>query len=168
MLRGVRESSMPQFQVANFVPQLAWLTLFFAILYFGIVRLTLPRIGRVVDSREAQVKGDIARAEAAKAEADRVREAYENGMTRARDDAHALVADAQAKATRATEARLHAAGEATEAKLGQAQAELAAARDRARGEIAGIAASIAAEIVERVSGTRPSDTAAQDAVQQIA
>jgi F-type H+-transporting ATPase subunit b len=159
---------MPQFQIANFIPQLAWLTLFFVILYFGIVRSTLPRVARVVDSREAQVKGDIASAEAAKAEADRVREAYEAAMADARGNAHTVVAEAQSKASKNAEARLHAADEATGAKLAQAGSDLATARDKAQSAIADIAADAAAEIVERISGSRPDEAATRNAVRQVA
>ena len=159
---------MPQFQLVNFLPQLAWLTLFFAILYFGIVRATLPRIGRVVDGRERMVKDDIAAAEAAKAEADRVREAYERAMAQARGTAHDAVAEAQAGAARASEARLHEAGAATGTLLDDAMRGIAAERTRASGEVARIAADAAAEIVERVSGARPDTAAAAAAVARVA
>jgi F-type H+-transporting ATPase subunit b len=63
---------MPQFDLANFVPQLVWLTIFFAVLYFGIVRLTLPKLAKTMDAREGQVANDIATAERAKGEADQM------------------------------------------------------------------------------------------------
>jgi F-type H+-transporting ATPase subunit b len=129
---------------------------------------TLPRIGNLVDRREAQVKSDIDQAAAAKAEADRVREAYEADMARARDGAHSAVGEAQARAAKLTETRLHAANEASGAKLDQAMAQLADARSRATGEIAAIAAAAAADIVERISGNRPDEATARGAVEQVA
>ena len=46
---------MPQFEFGTvFIPQLFWLAVFFVVLYFGIVRLTLPRLGKVMDERIVQ------------------------------------------------------------------------------------------------------------------
>jgi F-type H+-transporting ATPase subunit b len=67
---------MPQFHLDNFVPQLAWLAIFFAILYFGIVRLTLPKLGKTLDAREDRISGDLSTAERAKGEADALSASY--------------------------------------------------------------------------------------------
>lgn len=158
---------MPQFQAANFVPQLAWLTIFFVILYFGIVRATLPRIGRVVDGREAQVKGDLDRAESAKGEADHVREAYEASMARARSEAQASVAHAGAEAARTTEARLREADAVTRGRVEEAEAALARSRSAVSTEMERVAADAAAEIVVLLGGARPDGEAALAAVRQV-
>ncbi len=64
---------MPQFDFANvFVPQFAWLALFFVVLYFGVVQRTLPKLGKVMGQREDQISGDIAAAQAAKTAADAI------------------------------------------------------------------------------------------------
>ncbi len=157
---------MPQFHLENFVPQLAWLTLFFAILYFGIVRATLPKIGGLVDRREAQVKGDIAGAETAKAEADAIRARYEAAIASAHGEAQAAVAAAKADSTRATEARLAEAGQVVDGRLAEAQASLDAARGGAMAEVERIAADAAVEIVAIVSGRRPDPNAALAAVRR--
>jgi F-type H+-transporting ATPase subunit b len=157
---------MPQFDLANFVPQLAWLTLFFTILYFGIVRLTLPKIGGLVDRREATVKSDIVGAESAKAESDRVRETYEAAIASAHSSAQATVGSAKAAAARATETRLAEANQSIEAHLAEAQASLDAARGGAMAEVERIAAEAAVEIVTLVSGRRPDEAAALAAVRR--
>ena len=154
---------MPQFNFANFVPQIAWLALFFAILYFGIVRLTVPKLARVMDEREDKVKGDIAAADTAKTEADRVHDAYEAEMTQAHARAHDAIGEAKASATRATEAKLGEANAALAGKADAAFAALEARRADAMRDIEGVAADAAADIVERLGGTRPDDTTARDA-----
>ncbi len=159
---------MPQFDLANFIPQLAWLTLFFAILYFGIVRLTLPKIGRVVDQRETTVRSDIATAEAVKAQADRIRDGYETAMTAARTGAQASLAEAKASAARAVEGRLAAANEGLDATAARAEAALNQARQAALGEIERIAADAATDIVVLISGHRPDPAAALAAVRSVA
>lgn len=151
---------MPQFDLAVFVPQLVWLTVFFAILYFGVVSLTLPRLGRVMETREATVTGDIAAAETAKADADRMAEEYDAGIEAARHGARDTVGAAKGKATAALEAKLAEGNAANDARLAAAEADLAGARNRALGEIEGVAADVAADIVERLTGARPDATAA--------
>ena len=158
---------MPQFDVANFIPQLAWLTLFFAILYFGIVQATLPRIGRVVDGREAQVKGDIAQAESAKIEADKVREAYQATMAEARRNAQLAVSEAQSSAMLATEKKLHDADAIIHQRLTEAETALAASREAVAAEMESVSAEAAAEIVALLGGKRPTEKAALAAVRRL-
>lgn len=159
---------MPQFDLANFVPQLAWLTIFFAILYFGIVRLTVPKVGKVMAEREETVSGDIRTAEAAKAEADRIDADYQAGVATAREQARESLNAARSQAAKAIEARLAAANADVERKQAEAQAQLDAARQRALGEVQAVAADVAADIVERLTGKRPEPEAAARAVETAA
>jgi len=151
---------MPQFDLANFAPQFVWLLIAFAFLYFVVVGATLPRVSRVVEKRDTIVKDDISTAEAAKAEADRVREAREQAIAKARGHAQQTVAEAQARVQRGAEARLQEAHAVTEARIEAATKELAAARVRSAAELSKIAAESAVLIVERVTGTRPDPAAA--------
>ncbi|MFS2111894.1 hypothetical protein ACCC88_19540, partial [Sphingomonas sp. Sphisp140] len=77
---------MPQFDFANvFLPQLVWLAIFFAVLYFAVVLPTLPKLGRTMQAREDQVTGDLDAAEAAKASADKLAADYEAGVAEAQE-----------------------------------------------------------------------------------
>lgn len=155
---------MPQFQFANFLPQLAWLALFFAILYFGIVKATLPKLGRLMDERDGKVTGDISAADKAKTEADRIHDAYEAEMKDAHGAAHDAVNNAKAQSTRESEAKLGEANKGLDEKLDKAFAALEVARAKAMVDIEHIAVDTSAEIVERLSGVRPDEAAAYDAV----
>jgi F-type H+-transporting ATPase subunit b len=146
---------MPQFDFQNvFLPQVVWLAVFFAILY-GIVLLTLPRLGRVMQAREDQVTGDLAQAEAAKTAADGLGEEYSAGVAEAQDAARAAVLAARTKAAKSVEGKLARTNVKLQARAEEAEAELAEARTRALGEIEAVAADAAADIVERLTGTRP-------------
>ena len=96
---------MPQFDFANPIvwAQLAWLGLAFLILYFGIVRLTLPKLSNMVTVREDQVAGDLSTAERAKGEADAMAAAYAAGIGDAHKAARTAVATAKAKAATSVE-----------------------------------------------------------------
>lgn len=155
---------MPQFDLANFVPQLAWLALFFAILYFGIVRTTLPKVANVVTARETMVAQDVAAAEAAKASADDLRARYDADVAKAHADAQVATAAAKMRSAAATQEALARADAEIEVRLGASEIELGKARDRALTEIDRIAADAAADIVHRITGQRPDPGAALTAV----
>ncbi|MFA5990045.1 MAG: ATPase [Sphingomonas sp.] len=151
---------MPQFDFAHvFWPQLAWLAVFFIILYFGIVRATLPKVGGVMDARDDQVREDLANAEQAKAGADALAVEYDAGVAGAQDAARAQLASARSAAAASVEARLAASNALLDDRATQAQAALNAARARAMGEIEAVAADAAADIVEKLTGARPASAA---------
>jgi F-type H+-transporting ATPase subunit b len=143
---------VPQFDSATWLPQLVWLAAIFAVLYFAVIRPTLPKVGRVIDEREGRVAGDLDAAEAAKAEADAIRGRYDDGMAKARDAAQARVAAAQAEAGLAAEARLKALAATLDGQAADAAARLAAARDAARATLAATTTELTAEAVERLTG----------------
>jgi F-type H+-transporting ATPase subunit b len=146
---------MPQFDLANFVPQLVWLTIFFAVLYFGIVRLTLPKLAKTMDAREGQVANDIATAERAKGEADQMAATYAASIEDAHKSARAAIAGAKAKAAASVEKAVTAGNAVIAEKAAAADASLANARSKALGEIESVASDAASDIVERLTGKRP-------------
>lgn len=146
---------MPQFDIVHFIPQMAWLAFFFAVLYFVVVRATLPKLGKVMQAREDKVLGDLNVAHAAKAEADGVSDAYHVALRKAQDEARAQVAAARVTAQAAIATQLAEVDGGIHAKLDAAQAALETARAKAAGEIEAIAADAAGAIVERLTGTRP-------------
>lgn len=152
---------MPQFDFANvFVPQLFWLTIFFVILYFGVVRTTLPRLGRVMDARESTIAGDLAAAREAKDRADALVEEVRSEGERHREAARAIIAAAKDEAAKSGASRLSAADEVISARLAEAQARIAAARDEARASVRSLAAESAQAIVAKLTGIEPAHDAA--------
>lgn len=155
---------MPQFDIANFAPQLVWLAIFFAVLYFGIVRPTLPKIDRVVTQRESAVGADLSAAEQAKSQADTTRAAYEQEIATARAQAQAQVAEAKAATARQIEAKLKSLGQELDAKTAAAQAQVDEARRAALADMSRVAEESASAIVERLIGRAPAEAEVRTAV----
>ena len=155
---------MPQFELVNFAPQFVWLVIAFSVLYFGIVRPTLPKLGRAIDAREQQVQGDIDTAARAKAEADDMAAAYDASIARAQDDARVRVESARGRATAALEAKLADSNADLAAKAADADAALSAARAHAMTAIESVSADAASDIVEKLTGSRPPPQAAEAAI----
>ncbi len=143
---------MPQFDPANFLPQLVWLAVIFAVLYFAVVRPTLPKVSRVIDEREGRVAGDLDAAEAAKHEADAIRARYDEGMDAARKAAQAQVAGAREEAARSVEGRMKELANVLDGKAVEAATRLASARDAARATLAATTAELTGEAVTRLTG----------------
>ncbi|HNJ47879.1 MAG TPA: ATPase [Novosphingobium sp.] len=156
---------MPQFDFAHvFWPQVAWLAVFFAVLYFGVVRLTLPKLGKVMGEREDKISGDLSAAKAAKDAADEVDARYHADMNASREDARKAIADAKAKAAKASEKSLAKATASAEAELAEAEARIAAAVDAAQGALRDAAAESAQAIVAKLTGGEPKLDAAKASV----
>lgn len=156
---------MPQFDFGNvFVPQLFWLAVFFVVLYFGIVRLTLPRLGKVMDERETRIGSDLSAAEVAKGSSDDLTEALRVEMEAARENARQHFTDAQAKAAAARETKIAAASAKADALVAEAEARIAAARDAASASIRDVAVESARDIVARFTGVEPTEAETAKAV----
>ena len=156
---------MPQFDFATvFWPQLFWLSIVFAVLFFGVVMPTLPKIARVVDERESKVANDLSAAEVAKATADKMAVDYAADIAESQNTARASLSEAKAKAAASGEAALAKANAKVEATLAAAEVALATAKSNALAEIENIAAEASADIVEKLTGARPSASLAAAAV----
>lgn len=159
---------MPQFDFANvFLPQLFWLSVLFAILYFGVVRLTLPKLGKVMEERENKVSGDIELAEKAKLASDQLNEDYETGLLVARDEARKMLADAKSKATASVEKKSANAQKKADETITAAQVEIEKARTSAMKEIETVAADGASSIVERLTGKSPTKAVVAKATKSV-
>ncbi|GGD95703.1 ATP synthase subunit b 2 [Tsuneonella deserti] len=157
---------MPQFDFGNvFIPQLFWLAVFFVVLYFGIVRLTLPRLGKVMDERMTKIDSDLATAKAAKDAADELAEQNRIEREANRETARVALAQAAATAAAAREQRLAAADEQTGATIAAAEARIAEARNSARASLRDVAADNARAIVSKLTGSEPTIDEAASAVE---
>ena len=159
---------MPQFEFAEvFIPQLFWLSVFFVILYFGIVKTTLPRLGKVMDERENTIRADLDSAEEAKHAADRLDAEYRTRLDAGREEARAAVAKAKEEAGHASEERLAAADSTVDARMVEAEARIAAARAQAEQSLRDIVADSAQTIVVKLTGNQPSEAAVQAELDRV-
>lgn len=157
---------MPQIAqiAATYSSQIFWLLIVFGLIYFGIGRGLLPKVEATVDARDKKIADDLAAAEAARAAADSVEDAYKAKMDAARADALKATKDAKAAAAADAETRVKAADAELAAKTAEAEAKLATAQAAAMAEIETVAADAAQEIVSRVSGIAVDRAAAEGAV----
>ena len=158
---------MPQLEqiAATYGSQLFWLIVTFGLIYIVVGRGMLPKIEATVDGRDRRIAEDLAAAEDARRNADAAEEAYRLRIDASRADAARLAAEAKAASARTTEARVAEADRGIDAVTQEAERRLAAARASALGEIEGVAAGAAQELVAKLSGVSVGRSEATRAVQ---
>ena len=78
---------MPQLNPEFFVSQLFWLVVTFSFLLIFLWRISLQRIGSVLDKREKKISEDLATAKKLQAEAENINEQIDSQLIQARSQA---------------------------------------------------------------------------------
>ena len=82
---------MPQLNPEFFVSQLFWLVVTFSFLFVFLWRVSLPRIGNVLEKRERKISEDLTAAKELQAEASQIQEEIEKQLKQARTDASEII-----------------------------------------------------------------------------
>lgn len=158
---------MPQFEVANALPQIVWLALIFAILYLTLSFGALPKVEKVASQRAQVIGDDLAQAEAAKGRAEATSAAYEASLAEARNAALKVTVEAKATTSRETAERLKAVDTEIGGRITEASTRIETARVAALAKLDTVAAEATADIVERLTGRRPTPGEAGAAIAAV-
>lgn len=142
----------PPFNPANFASQLVWLVISFGALYFLMSRVTLPRIGRILEERHDRIAKDLEEARLRQAESEAAQQAYEKALTEARNKANAIAGEARNRLNAETDANRKALETSLNAKLADAEKSIAATKTAALSHVRGIAVDTTAAIVSTLVG----------------
>ena len=82
---------MPQLNPEFFVSQLFWLVVTFSFLFVFLWRVSLPRIGNVLEKRERKINEDLTKAKELQKEAQEIQESIEKQIKQARSDANDII-----------------------------------------------------------------------------
>ena len=82
---------MPQLNPEFFVSQLFWLVVTFSFLLVFLWRISLPRIGSVLEKREKKINDDIATAKELQEEAEKIQEIIEQKLRDARTETAEMI-----------------------------------------------------------------------------
>jgi F-type H+-transporting ATPase subunit b len=161
------KGQFPPFNPSTFASQLVWLAIAFVVLYVLMSRLALPRIGKIIDDREATIKGDVAEAEKAKKQSEDAVAAYEKALADARGRAQTIANETRQKHAAEAEVARKATEDKLNAKLAESEKAIAATKASAMSNVRGIASDAARSIVERLIGKAPDDKAIDAAVSSV-
>ena len=82
---------MPQLNPEFFVSQLFWLVVTFSFLLVFLWRVSLPRIGSILEKREKKINDDIATAKKLQEEAESIQKIIENKLRNARTETTEMI-----------------------------------------------------------------------------
>jgi F-type H+-transporting ATPase subunit b len=159
--------SFPPFNSHSFPSQLIWLVIFFVLLYALMAKWALPQVGRVIDNRQKRIAGDIAEAQRLKEQSDAAVAAYEKALADARGRAQAIANETRERAAADAAAARKKIEDALNAKLAEAEKAIAATKQAAMSNVRGVAVDAAGAIVERLTGSAPSEKTVADAVAAV-
>jgi F-type H+-transporting ATPase subunit b len=161
---GGHKAQFPPFDSSTFASQLVSLLIAFVALYLIVSRIALPRVGSLLDARQNAIEGDLAEAQKLKDASDAALKAYESELAAARSRAQAISAETREKLNAAAAAERTTLERRLAVKLAEAEKTIAATRERAMGNVRGIAADTAAAIVQRLTGLVPDGKSVDSAV----
>jgi F-type H+-transporting ATPase subunit b len=164
---GAHKGPFPPFDPEHFASQLVWLAITFVLLYLLVSRIALPRVASILEARREHVAGDLAEAQRLKTESDGALAAYEKSLADARNRAQALAQQMREKQNAEAEAARKALEQSLNEKLAEAEKSIAATKAAAMGNVRGIAADAASDIVKRLIGSAPAGAAVEAAVSDV-
>lgn len=160
------EGGLPQFNANDFAPQLVWLAITFAALYFIMSRVALPRVGEVIEERRDRIQRDLDTAERLKTETEEALTAYEKALADARANANTIAGETRDKLTSEVDVERKRVESELAKKLDDAEVRIAGTKSKAMESVSEIAGETAAAIVSKLIGANISAADAQKALQQ--
>ena len=159
---------LPQFEFQHWFGQIVYLIFLFAILYWLMAKVFVPRLRGVIDQRAATIADAVSAARQVQAEAAGQAEAAKAEVEAARASSRALATAAKARVTDAANARAAEEEAVVNARIAEAETAIGKTRDAAMTNVATIASDTAAAIVERLTGKAPTAAEATAAVKGAA
>jgi F-type H+-transporting ATPase subunit b len=159
---------MPQLDVTTWPPQLFWLAISFAALYFVVSRIVIPGTGGVIVLRKNTIDADLAAAVISKQKSEAALKAYETSLAEARSRAQTVAVNARNELSAEANLATHKMDDELAIRVAKASASIVAAKHKAMASISAVAADIAADIVAELSGAKVTKTALADAVAKAA
>jgi F-type H+-transporting ATPase subunit b len=153
------EGGMPQLNFHDFSPQVVWLVIAFAVLYFMMSRLAIPAVSDTLAKRQGKIQSDLDAAEKASEETRALVEAYEKRLADAREEARRLIRERAEADSAAAAARLAELGERLAKRVDEAEQRIAGQRAQVMLGLEQMASDIAADVYAKLAG-RPADAGA--------
>jgi len=158
---------MPQFDPSSFASQIFWLAIAFFVTYQLVIKLIMPSLGGVMESRQRTIDEDLAKAADLKARTDSAIRSYEAALAEARGKAQALLRETNDELAKAAEARSREVGAALAQRIEDGEAKIAAARADALEGVRDIAADVAISLTGKLMGEAANDQSARASVDAV-
>lgn len=162
-----KKSGLPQLDPSTYPSQIFWLLVSFVLLYTLMSRVALPRVTEVLDMRQTQRDNNLNRAEHLQEDAAKIRQTLDASMAAAQAEAQATLSAREqenAKKMNAENARFM---EHARNRITSAEQNISKAKEEALLSLADISAEVAADIVQKVSGSAANKNDAKKVVMKL-
>lgn len=154
--KGAAKPGLPQLNPEFYAAQLFWLALTFGVLYYVLSRISLPRIGEVIEERRSRIQRDLDEAERLKSETDKALATYEQKLAEARGRAGSMAKETRDKlAAEVDRERTKLDGQMA-VRVTAAEKSIADKKAEALAGVDAIAADTVGDVVKRLIGEQVS------------
>ena len=136
----------------------------FAIVFFFLYNRVLPGIKKLLAERTEAIEGGLLKAEAAQAEAERIKADFTARLAESRHEAAEVRAKAQAEGAALVDKAREEANRQRESIVAAGQAQLAADRNSAVSVLKADLGKLAVELADKIVGERAADSALQERI----
>ncbi len=145
-------------------PELILGIIAFAIVFFFLYVKALPGIKKLLEERTEAIEGGLLKAEAAQAEAERIKADFTARLAESRHEAAEVRAKAQAEGAALVDKASEEANRQRESIVAAGHAQLAADRNSAVSVLKADLGKLAVELADKIVGERAADTALQERI----
>jgi F-type H+-transporting ATPase subunit b len=159
--------TFPPFDATTFASQILWFAITFALLYFMMAKVALPRIGGILEGRRDRIAADLDQAERLKGESEDASAAYEKALAEARARASSIADVARETAKSKADAQRTEVEASLAGKLADAETRIAEIKNQALAEVGTIAGEAADAVVNTLIDAKLSANEVRDAVADV-
>lgn len=136
----------------------------FAVVFFFLYLKALPGIRKLLEERTEAIEGGLLKAEAAQAEAERIKADFTARLAESRHEAAEVRTKAQAEGAALVDKAREEANRQRESIVAAGQAQLAADRNSAVSVLKADLGKLAVELADKIVGERAGDSALQERI----
>ena len=157
----------PPLDSSTFASQFFWLAITFALLYYLLSRVALPRIGEVIEERRDRIQRDLDEAARLKDETAKALTSYEQAMSDARGKAQAIAGDMRGRLTAEVDKERTRVEAQIATKIADTEKRIVDTKTAALARVNEIVADTAGSIVNKLVGVDVSADEVRRALQSV-
>jgi F-type H+-transporting ATPase subunit b len=160
-------NNFPPFDASTFASQLLWFAITFAVLYYVMAKVALPRLAGILEGRRDRIAADLDTAERLKGESEDAARSYEKALAQARTNASGIAETARTAAKTKADAQRADTERDLAARLTAAEARITDIKNRALTEVGTIAGEATEQVVASLIGAKTTPDEVNAAVQSV-
>ena len=161
------EAGMPQLDPKYWASQAFWLILIFAILYFAISKIFIPKIKNSLDDRNDKIKNDLDEAKNLQEISEKKLNEYNLAIEKAKKEVQKIIFDSKNKLKLDIQTKKDIFEKEIDKEVENTQKEINKLKQSSLNEIQNISKEIASEIIIEISGDKLNESSIKAAVTEV-